>query len=113
MAPIDSAALDNWLNDSLNSINSDIKFRHNDNVNVEDKKFKTLIMKNNTMNKNDDSQYYRTISTNVGGSEEFMKTFNNLKNFEVNKEEKQEYINNTDILKKKKTINSKTESIFI
>ena len=88
----------------MNSINYDIKFRHNDNVNVEDKKFKTLIMKNNSMNKNDDSQYYRTISTNVGGSEEFMKTFNNLKNFEVNKEEKQEYINNTDILKKRKQL---------
>ena len=75
------------------------------NFNLDEKKYGTIIMKANTMDIMNESDYNGTISTNLGNTmqEEITKN-NNLKSIEIDKEEKHEYICSSDIIKKRKKL---------
>lgn len=94
---------DNFV--KMNSINNDKRFILN-NINVEEKKYGTIIVRNNNMDINNESEYNKTISTNMGGTilDDFNKTNNNLKSIEVDKTQKPYNICNTDDIKRRKKI---------
>ena len=91
----------------MNTINYDKNF--NFNFNVEEKKYGTIIMRNSILdinNINNESEYNKTISTNIGGNvqDDFNKNNKNMKSIENDKEENQKYICNTDIIKRRKKL---------
>ena len=72
-------------------------------VNIEEKKFGTLIIKNNNhdFELNNESEYYRTLSTNVGGNNQDEQTKNNFKSIEFKEEQKLLPICKTDLIERR------------
>ena len=71
-------------------------------TNIKDKKFGTLIVKNH-IDLNNDSEYNRTISTNIGGTNPDELVNYNFKN-ESNKEENDEFNYRTNFVQKRKEL---------
>lgn len=84
-------------------------------INSKDKEKKSVInsIKNNIDLLNE-SEYNRTISTNIGGTIQDDSTRNNnlLKSIESDKEEKDEYICKTDVVKRRKLIKMQNQYIY-
>ena len=87
----------------MNSI-SNLDKKTSNLINSEDKKRRNST-RNYNIDSNNESEYNRTISTNMGNTIQDEGTKNNyLKSIETDKEEKQRFLYNTDIIKKRKKL---------
>ena len=87
----------------MNSI-SNLDKKSSNLINSEDKKRRNST-RNYNIDSNNESEYNRTISTNMGNTIQDEGTKNNyLKSIETDKEEKQRFLYNTDIIKKRKKL---------
>ena len=81
--------------------------------NTKEKKYGSNMTKNN-MDLLNESDYNRTISTNIGGTLQDDSTKNNniLKSIESDKEEKEDYVCKTDVVKRRKLIKKQNQYIY-
>ena len=104
-------------NENLFKMNSmsylDRKISNFNSINFDEKKHGNSNRYNNA-DSNNESEYNRTISTNVGNTNQDEVTKNNyLKSIETDKEEKHRYYYNTDVIKKRrKLIQKQNQYLF-
>ena len=86
-------------------INSNLNNNLFNSINIEEKKYGTLILRNNNnMELNSDSEYNKTLSTNIGGYMQDEHSKNNIKNYEYNEKTIQSPMCKTGILRQRKEL---------